>query len=171
MRPISDISPNWRLFAQSGNGVFQTRQQWSITRTLVRWIRWIPSVHAIRLLPSIQRFRAGQHHSTSPVDLSDLEVQSLQWIQCVRLDRAVRWCPGSRSSQHSLQTADAQAISKNTLGLHTAVWLQAKVRERGNGLQRRLNAGPVYDAQRRWRGRRELRRYTVNLLRRTLHYR
>ena len=36
-----------------------------------------------------------------------------------------------------------------SLGLCMAVWLQAKVRERGIGLRLRLNTGPVCDAQHR----------------------
>jgi len=36
--------------------------------------------------------------------------------------------------------------------VHAAVWLQAKVRERGLGLRPRLNAGPLCAAQRHWGG-------------------
>jgi len=37
-----------------------------------------------------------------------------------------------------------ETFNNSRLGLRAAVWLQAKVRERGFG----LNAGPVCDAQR-----------------------
>jgi len=40
-----------------------------------------------------------------------------------------------------------ETIKTGDYRLHAAVWLQAKVRERGLGLHLRLNAGPVCDAQ------------------------
>jgi len=45
------------------------------------------------------------------------------------------------------------------LEIRTAVWLRAKVRERGLQLQPGLNAGPVCDAQPRWGGIRGLLSY------------